>query len=130
MAARDEIVAFLDAELNIGTIEDESLNGLQVQGGEEVTRIALVTDAAVATTRRAIDEGCQMIVAHHGILWKGMMSSLQPDNDRACPQEEQRLKECVCHQVEHGGDISTHAGGGHHKAQLADRGIGQHLLDI
>ncbi len=71
MASTAEVVGFLDETLRVAGIEDESLNGLQVQGAKEVSRVGLVTDAALATSRRARDEGCQMIVAHHGLLWKG-----------------------------------------------------------
>lgn len=73
MARRDELVQFLDKTLDVAGVQDDSINGLQVQGGDQVTRVALVTDAAVATSRRAADEGCEMIVAHHGLLWKGQM---------------------------------------------------------
>ena len=69
MTARDEIVAFLDEELDVRSVEDESMNGLQVQGRGEVEKVALATDAALKVYRRAADLGCGMVVAHHGILW-------------------------------------------------------------
>jgi dinuclear metal center YbgI/SA1388 family protein len=69
MAARDEIVSFLDGELDARSVQDESLNGLQVQGTVDVSKVGLATDAALLVFRRAAELGCQMIVAHHGILW-------------------------------------------------------------
>lgn len=69
MTARDEIVAFLDEELDVRAVEDESLNGLQVQGREDVQKVALACDAALRVYRLAAETGCGMIVAHHGILW-------------------------------------------------------------
>jgi dinuclear metal center YbgI/SA1388 family protein len=69
MTARDEIVAFLDEELDVRSVEDDSMNGLQVQGRAEVQKVALATDAALKVYRRAAELGCGMVVAHHGILW-------------------------------------------------------------
>jgi dinuclear metal center YbgI/SA1388 family protein len=69
MATRDEIVAFLDEELDVRSVQDESMNGLQVQGRDQVRKVALATDAALRVYRLAAELGCGMIVAHHGILW-------------------------------------------------------------
>jgi dinuclear metal center YbgI/SA1388 family protein len=69
MTAREEIVAFLDEELDVRSVEDDSMNGLQVQGRGEVGKVALATDAALRIYRLASELGCGMIVAHHGILW-------------------------------------------------------------
>jgi putative NIF3 family GTP cyclohydrolase 1 type 2 len=69
MIARDEIVGLLDEELEVLGTEDESLNGLQVQGAADVGRVALATDAALSVYRRAAALGCEMLVVHHGILW-------------------------------------------------------------
>ena len=76
MATRDEIVRHLDSRLDIAAIDDFSHNGLQVQGAEEVRRIGLTTDAAMAVYRRAEQEKCEMIVAHHGIIWGGGITSI------------------------------------------------------
>jgi dinuclear metal center YbgI/SA1388 family protein len=74
MAERDEIVAYLDEELEIHGVEDQALNGLQVQGDAQVDRVALATDAALAVYRHASGMGAEMILVHHGILW----SRLEP----------------------------------------------------
>jgi len=72
MADRRDIVARLDALLDVEEVEDSSSNGLQVEGVETVTRVALATDAAMATFARAIDLGCEMLLVHHGIIWGGI----------------------------------------------------------
>jgi dinuclear metal center YbgI/SA1388 family protein len=69
MAQRNEIVEALDAYLQIGAIEDASLNGLQVEGRAEVERVALAVDAAQATIDAAVAEGCQLLLVHHGLFW-------------------------------------------------------------
>jgi dinuclear metal center YbgI/SA1388 family protein len=84
MASRDEIVGFLDERLNIATVEDGSSNGLQVGGAAEVTRVAVATDAAMATYIAAVEAGCQLLIVHHGIIWGGI--------ERVVGREREHLK--------------------------------------
>jgi dinuclear metal center YbgI/SA1388 family protein len=72
MASRDEIVRFLDERLEIRRVKDKSSNGLQVAGKPEVMRLAVATDAAMATYERAASEGCDMMLVHHGLIWGGI----------------------------------------------------------
>ncbi len=72
MTARDQIVEYLDERLRTADFADASMNGLQVQGTGDVKRIAVVTDAAMVTYEAAAKAGCQMIVAHHGLIWGGI----------------------------------------------------------
>ena len=74
MANRDEISSYLDSRLEIGRVEDYSNNGLQIQGAKEVSRVALCVDAALSVYKRASERGCDMIVAHHGLIWGGLKS--------------------------------------------------------
>ncbi len=71
---RDQIVAWLDTLLNTKTIKDYSCNGLQVQGSDTVTRIGFTVDASMQSYEAAIDNDCQMLIAHHGIIWGGIKS--------------------------------------------------------
>ncbi|MDJ0764536.1 MAG: Nif3-like dinuclear metal center hexameric protein [Myxococcota bacterium] len=71
MVKRDVLVKYLNERLNIEHIDDASANGLQVQGVDQVRRVGLATDAALAVYRRAADLGCELIIAHHGIIWGG-----------------------------------------------------------
>ena len=71
-ARRDDVVKFLDTYLGTDRIQDESVNGLQVEGAAQVSKVALATDAAVAVYRKAMAAGCEMIVAHHGLIWGGL----------------------------------------------------------
>ena len=74
MAKRDEIVLYLDDLLKIKEYEDSSVNGLQVQGKEEIAKIALSTDAAMDTYKKAVEQGAQMLLTHHGLIWEGIKS--------------------------------------------------------
>jgi len=73
MASLDEIVAFLDDELRLSEVPDYpgALNGLQMQGGEEVQRVAAAVDASLPVVKKAVEAGLDLLVVHHGMFWKG-----------------------------------------------------------
>ena len=66
---RDQLVAYLDEYLHIETFEDASNNGLQVEGGDEVDRLALAVDASLASIEGTIAAQAQMLLVHHGLFW-------------------------------------------------------------
>jgi dinuclear metal center YbgI/SA1388 family protein len=66
---RDELVAYLNDYLQVQSIEDSSNNGLQVEGGGEVTRLAFAVDAGLAAFEGAQAAGAQMLIVHHGLFW-------------------------------------------------------------
>jgi len=69
-----QITSFLDNWLNISEIEDRSLNGLQVGGKSEVYKIGVAVDASMETFQKALQQKCDMIIVHHGLLWKDVTS--------------------------------------------------------
>ncbi len=69
---RDDVVRFLDSLLlDDCPCQDSSNNGLQVEGGEEVNRIAFAVDGCLEVFERAVDAGADFVVVHHGISWGG-----------------------------------------------------------
>ncbi|MDI6869472.1 MAG: Nif3-like dinuclear metal center hexameric protein [Coprothermobacterota bacterium] len=64
-----EIVKFLDEYLKVGDFQDDSWNGLQVEGPEEVERIATAVDASFKTFERAREWEAQLLLVHHGLFW-------------------------------------------------------------
>ena len=66
---RDELVAHLDQYLRVAEIPDSSPNGLQVQGGARVRRIAYAVDVGVHTIRVAQEERADFLIVHHGLWW-------------------------------------------------------------
>lgn len=66
---RDELVAYLDTYLRIKEIEDRSNNGLQVEGADNVSRLAFAVDAGLAAFQEAQAAGAQMLIVHHGLYW-------------------------------------------------------------
>lgn len=66
---RNDLVNFLDAYLQAGKYADRSNNGLQVQGADEVTRVAFAVDACLASFQSAAGLGARMLITHHGLFW-------------------------------------------------------------
>ena len=69
---RDELVAFLDEYLQVSAYPDKSSNGLQVEGKEEVERVAFAVDTTLRTIERAVNGKADMLVVHHGMIWGGL----------------------------------------------------------
>jgi dinuclear metal center YbgI/SA1388 family protein len=69
MASRDEIIAYLDELLDAHAFEDYGPNGLQVVGAAEVEKVVTGVSAHLELFRRAAEEGAQMVLCHHGMLW-------------------------------------------------------------
>ncbi|WP_264488960.1 Nif3-like dinuclear metal center hexameric protein [Luteolibacter arcticus] len=74
MASLQEIVAFLDAELRIAEIPDYSgaVNGLQLENGGTVTKVAAAVDASLPVVEAAVAAGADLLVVHHGMFWQGV----------------------------------------------------------
>jgi dinuclear metal center YbgI/SA1388 family protein len=76
VAGRDEIIAFCDAYLDVGSFEDYGPNGLQVPGAAEVNKVATGVSANLELLERSIDAGAQLVLSHHGLLWGSELTSL------------------------------------------------------
>ena len=70
MAPRDEIVAFADELLDLGSYADYGPMGLQVVGAREVAKIACGVSASRELFERAAAAGAQMVLVHHGLFWE------------------------------------------------------------
>ena len=66
-----DLASYLDEFLAVARIPDKSLNGLQVDGPVEVSRVAAATDAALQTFELARRGGAQLLLVHHGLFWGG-----------------------------------------------------------
>jgi dinuclear metal center YbgI/SA1388 family protein len=70
LAARDDIIGFLDELLDAGAWSDYGPNGLQVVGAAEVEHVATGVSAHRELFERAGAEGAQLVLCHHGLFWK------------------------------------------------------------
>jgi dinuclear metal center YbgI/SA1388 family protein len=66
---RDELVKWLDGYLRTDTFRDKSLNGLQIEGREDVSRVVVAVDSSLRTIEEAADSGADMLITHHGLFW-------------------------------------------------------------
>ena len=71
MVKRAELVKYLDELLEIELWEaaDSSLNGLQIEGAEEIGSVALAVDGCEQTFEMCRQTGAQMLIVHHGLFW-------------------------------------------------------------
>jgi dinuclear metal center YbgI/SA1388 family protein len=69
VAARDEIIGFLDDLLDAGAFEDYGPNGLQVPGASEVAVVVTGVSANLELFTRAAALRAQMVLCHHGLFW-------------------------------------------------------------
>lgn len=67
---RDDLVRWLDDYLQIGEIKDYGPQGLQVEGRAEVNRIVGAVDAHLPVAQAAVNAGGDLLLVHHGILWR------------------------------------------------------------
>jgi dinuclear metal center YbgI/SA1388 family protein len=70
----NELIDYLDEFLRIREIRDDSCNGLQLSGREQIRRIALAVDFCLETAERAGKEGADLLIVHHGLIWGGLKS--------------------------------------------------------
>ncbi len=70
MAPRDEILAFADELLDLGSYADYGPMGLQVVGAPEVTKIACGVSASRELFERAAAAGAEIVLVHHGLFWE------------------------------------------------------------
>ncbi|MEX0849642.1 MAG: Nif3-like dinuclear metal center hexameric protein [Candidatus Dependentiae bacterium] len=65
-----ELTTYLDDFLNIDGINDTCFNGLQVEGKNEVKKIAFAVDACIDSFDHAIAAQADMLIVHHGQFWE------------------------------------------------------------
>jgi dinuclear metal center YbgI/SA1388 family protein len=64
-----DVVAYLDATLEIDRFKDYAPNGLQVEGALEVEHVVTGVSASAELIARAIELGADLIVVHHRLVW-------------------------------------------------------------
>jgi dinuclear metal center YbgI/SA1388 family protein len=70
VARRDEIIAFTDELLDIGSYPDYGPMGMQVIGSAEVSKIVCGVSSSRELFERAAATGAQLVLVHHGLLWE------------------------------------------------------------
>jgi len=75
-----EIVAHLDRYLRHAEITDYSgaWNGLQVENSGVVRKVGAAVDACAWSIERAVGQGIQLLLVHHGLFWSGVQPVVGP----------------------------------------------------
>lgn len=66
-----ELQRYLDGLLQGVPIQDYCVNGLQVEGGDKIERMATAVSASLATIESAVEKKVQALLVHHGLFWSG-----------------------------------------------------------
>lgn len=78
-----ELITHLDDYLQIAAISDYGPQGLQVEAANrDVQRVALAVDTAPATIAAAAAWQADMLLVHHGILWRSVERIAGPLGER------------------------------------------------
>lgn len=71
MVSALEIERYCNRELQVTQFDDYAPNGLQVDGGRDVTRLVSGVTASQALIDAAVEAKAEAILVHHGYFWKG-----------------------------------------------------------
>ena len=85
--ATAELIVYLDRLLQPAEFDDYGPNGLQVPGRDEVATVVTGVSAGSELFDRAAAERADLVLVHHGLLWKGPPRPL----DRAAKRRLQLL---------------------------------------
>ncbi|MBT3465343.1 Nif3-like dinuclear metal center hexameric protein, partial [archaeon] len=69
MTNRDQIIFFINNFLNISSYKDNSSNGLQIIGKNDVKKIALGVSYSLEFLEKSIELNCDIMIVHHGLFW-------------------------------------------------------------
>jgi dinuclear metal center YbgI/SA1388 family protein len=78
MTRLHSIISALDELLEPAAFGDLGPNGLQVPGPQDVQRVVTGVSAQRALVERAVKEGAQLVLVHHGLFWDFMPAGLTP----------------------------------------------------
>lgn len=65
-----QLLGNLDSYYQVKEFKDHCHNGLQVEGKQEVHKIACAVSASLATIEAAIEWGADALIVHHGLFWE------------------------------------------------------------
>jgi len=70
MIHRDQLTQYVHNLLNADAIPDYTINGLQVQGVENITKIVSGGTACQALLDQAVEQQADAVLVHHGYFWR------------------------------------------------------------
>lgn len=97
MTSLNAIVRFLNAELGVRDIPDGSRNGLQVRVPKDIEKVGFAVDGSLATFEKAAKAGCDLVIVHHGILWRGLRDTTGTRAKRISYLKKKRINLYAAH---------------------------------
>ena len=67
---RDHLQKYLEEFLSVSSFQDYGPNGLQVQGKQEIKKLAFAVSATQESVAEASIQGADGLIVHHGLFWK------------------------------------------------------------
>jgi len=92
MVRRDVLENWLNAYLVAPGVRDYTENGLQVAGKMDISRIVAAVSINLEVIERAIAEGADAVLVHHGLFWNNDERSLRG-------YRRQRIKRILEHDI-------------------------------
>lgn len=92
MVTRNDLESHLAALLQVDRFRDYGPNGLQVEGGRPIRKLASGVTASLALIEAAADWGADAIVVHHGLFWRGQ-------DGRVVGWMQRRLRHLLAHDI-------------------------------
>lgn len=69
MVQRQDLIAYCSDVLAVDRFRDMAINGLQVEGRDEIRRLGVAVSASEQTIREALDWQADALLVHHGLFW-------------------------------------------------------------
>jgi len=88
----NELVRYLDTQLEAAQFRDYCPNGLQVEGQREVQRVVCGVTASLALIEAAIARHADTLLVHHGWFWRG-------EDGRVTGFRKQRMARLLAHEI-------------------------------
>jgi len=89
---RNDLMQYLNELLQPEKCKDYCPNGLQVEGSESINKIVTGVTASQALVERAIEEGADAILVHHGYFWRG-------ENECITGIKKKRIQALLAHDI-------------------------------
>ena len=90
---RPELESYLNQTLFAYEFSDYGPNGLQIEGTDDIKKIAFAVSATVYSIEEAIKQGADTLIVHHGLFWKfhGVRTLTGPFAKRVLPLVKNNL---------------------------------------
>jgi len=69
MELRSKVIQFLSEYLNVEQFDDYCVNGIQVEGRQNISKIVLGVSSSKRLFQAAVEHEADMVLVHHGLFW-------------------------------------------------------------